>query len=194
VITAEQAHALQACLEGDGLAIVPTDTVYGIACNPTSQRATDRLYELKGRARGKPSATMFFALEPALAAMTELGPRTRAALTRLLPGPVTVLLPGSDGALVGLRVPSLSGPLAALASVSAAALQSSANLAGGPDPRRLDEVPAQVRDGVELVLDGGELPGAASVVLDLGDYERNGAWRVVREGPLRRERLRELLD
>ena len=63
-------------------------------------------------------------------------------------------------------------------------LQSSANLAGGPDARRLDDVPAAIRDGADLVLDGGELPGTPSTVIDLRAYEPEGAWTVLREGAL----------
>ena len=48
-------------------------------------------------------------------------------------------------------------------------------------------------DGADLVLDGGELPGVASTVLDLRDYEREGRWRVVREGPLGEAELRRVL-
>ncbi len=185
-VTTEDALRLQRCLEGDGVAIVPTDTVYGLACNPESEHAVQRLYELKRRARNKPSATMFFALGPALDALPELEPRMRKALRKLLPGPVTLLLRSPRGETRGLRVPLFDGALASLASVRASALQSSANLSGGPDPRRIEEVPTELRDGADLVLDGGELPGTASTVIDLTDYEQTGAWRIVREGALGR--------
>jgi L-threonylcarbamoyladenylate synthase len=72
-------------------------------------------------------------------------------------------------------------------------LQSSANLSGEPAPRRLTDVPAALREGADLVLDGGELAGAASTVIDLSGYERDGDWRVVREGPIERSTLERLL-
>ena len=191
------AEQLRSCLAGDGVAVIPTDTVYGLACDPGSEPALRRIYELKRRPPLKPAAVMFFSLRAALATLTELGPRTRAAAEALLPGSVTLLLtnplgrypgacaPAGDGpGLLGLRVPALTGPLAALATVSFPAAQSSANFAGGPDPRRLRDAPAALREGVHLVLDGGELPGLASTVIDLSHYERDGRWRVVREGPL----------
>src|SRR5215211_717931 len=90
--------------------------------------------------------------------LPELGPRTRAAMERLVPGAVTLLLPnpahrwplacGPDPGTLGLRV--IAGPLAAM---PLAVMQSSANLAGGPDARRLADVPAAIRDGADLVLD-----------------------------------------
>ena len=61
-------------------------------------------------------------------------------------------------------------------------LQSSANLAGGPDPRTLAEVPPSIRAAVDLELDRGELPGTPSTVVDLGGFETDGRWAVVRQG------------
>jgi L-threonylcarbamoyladenylate synthase len=74
------------------------------------------------------------------------------------------------------------------------ALQSSANLSGGPDSRRLADVPGQLREGAELVLDGGELSGAASTVVDLSRYEEDRIWRIVREGPIGASELERALD
>jgi L-threonylcarbamoyladenylate synthase len=160
--------------------------VYGLACDPESEAAVARLYALKGRPPDKPAAVMFFDRERALAAV-ELGPRTRALLERLLPGGVTVLVPnparrfplacGPDPDTLGLRVPALP----ALAEVGVPVLQSSANHAGGPDARRLADVPEDIRSGADLVLDGGELAGTPSTVVDLRGYEA-GEWRIVREG------------
>jgi L-threonylcarbamoyladenylate synthase len=196
-IAAEEVARLRQCLAGDGVAIVPTDTVYGLACNPDSETALRRIYELKGRPPVKPAGVMFFSLPSALESLPELGPRTSAALEALLPGPVTLLIPnsanrflpacdpsGTGSALLGPRVPKLDGPLATLASVDLPAAQSSANLSGRTDPCRIQDVPAELREGVELALDGGELPGVASTVIDLSGYEQSGHWLVVREGPL----------
>lgn len=192
MILAADALAFGRCVGAGGVAVFPADTVYGLACAPDDERAVERLYALKGRRPDKPAAVMFFGLAAALAALPELGPRTRAALARLLPGPVTVLVDnprgrfplacGRDRAALGVRVPALGAPLAALAAVSAPVLQSSANLSGGPDARRLGDVPAAIRAGADLTLDAGELPGVPSTVLDLRTYERDGAWSVVREG------------
>ena len=180
------------------MAVFPADTVYGLACDPTAEHAVRRLYALKGRQANKPAAVMFFDATLALAALPELDPRTGEALTRLLPGGVTVLLPnpsrryplacGPDPFTLGLRVPRLEGQLAPLAKLRRPVLQSSANLAGGPAPRRLADVPEQIRREADLALDGGELPGTASTVLDLRAYER-GDWSIVRDGALEREEI-----
>jgi L-threonylcarbamoyladenylate synthase len=178
------------CIAGGGVAVFPADTVYGLACDPSSAAAVARLYALKGRAPDKPAAVMFFDREQAL--LPELSPRTRALMARLLPGAVTLLVPsdryplaGGRGTL-GLRVPDIP----ALGSLPV--LQSSANLAGGPDARRLDDVPEAIRRGADLVLDGGELPGTPSTVVDLRAYEAGGDLRIVRPGKVPEAVVRSL--
>jgi L-threonylcarbamoyladenylate synthase len=189
-LTDADADALERCLAEGGIAVFPADTVYGLACDPGSAAAVARLYELKGRPPDKPAAVLFFARKGALAA--------------LLPGAVTLLLPnaagrfalacGPDPTTLGLRVPALAPALAALAAVGRPLLQSSANRAGGPDARTLHEVPAAIRAQVDLVLDGGELPGTPSTVVDLRGYEREGRWSVLRVGAVSHETLRARLD
>lgn len=188
-------NAFEDCIAAGGVAVFPADTVYGLACDPTSASAVARLYEIKGRPGDKPAAVMFFALDRALAALPELGPRMRAALEALLPGAVTLLLPnplaryplacGPDPWTLGLRVPA-PGPLAG---VTVPVLQSSANRSGGRDPRTLGEVDPAVRDGADLAVDGGRLPGTPSTVVDLRGYEAGGSWTVVREGAVAHEEI-----
>jgi L-threonylcarbamoyladenylate synthase len=195
----EDVETFERCISVGGVAIFPADTVYGLATEPDSREGVDRLYRLKGRAPGKPAAVMFFQLETALAALPELGERTRAALERLLPGAVTVVLPnparryplacGPEPERVGLRVPRLEGELAPLSAMGWPVLQSSANRSGGPDPRRVEDVDARVREGVDLVLEAGELPGTPSTVVDLSSYEETGEWSVLREGAVPREAM-----
>jgi len=233
-LTAADAAAFEACIAGGGVAVFPADTVYGLACDPENERAVARLYELKGRPPDKPAAVMWFARARALAALPELGPRTRAAFERLTPGGVTLLVPnsrrrfplaggsagegGGAGALaggsagegggvdacaggaagpagasapatepaptLGVRVPKLTGDAEALHTIPLAVLQSSANHAGGADARTLGEVPEDIRARADLVLDAGALPGTPSTVIDLRDYERDGAFAIVRQGAL----------
>jgi L-threonylcarbamoyladenylate synthase len=176
-----------------GIAVFPADTVYGLACDPDDKAAVQRLYLLKRRDTAKRAAVLFFDRDLALAALPELGPRTRAAVEALTPGGVTLLVPNpagrfplAAGEILGLRVPALGAAAAALAAVRWPVLQSSANLSGGADPRRVDEVDARLRDAADLVLDAGELPGTPSTVVDLTAYERDGAWSILREGAVDR--------
>jgi L-threonylcarbamoyladenylate synthase len=204
VIDSADARRLEECLAGGG--VFPADTVYGLCCDPLNESAVRRLYELKGRPAERPAAVMFFATVHLFAALPDLAGRERAALEALLPGPVTLVLPdpahrfplaggpGEGGAdTLGLRVPSWDAQLAGLGGVRVPVLQSSANRSGEPDARRLPDVPESIRAGVELVLDGGELPGVPSTVLDLCEYERRGEWRIVREGALPRSAVERAL-
>jgi L-threonylcarbamoyladenylate synthase len=181
LISEEDVAAFEECIATGGIAVFPTDTLYGIGCRPDDDAAVARMYGLKGRPAEKPSAVMLFSMD----VLPPVGPRTRTALERLLPGPILAVLPGG----VGVRVPDVP----ALAGVRAAVLQTSANRSGGPDPRRLSDVPAEIRDAADLVLDGGELPGVPSTVVDLGTYEEDGKWSVLREGAVPGAELTALL-
>ena len=193
-------EAFERCMAVGGVAVFPTDTVYGLACDPDNRFAVERLYLLKRRPLAKPSAVMFFDVELALESLPELGPRTRDALGRLLPGGVTLLLSnpvgrfalasGDDPSTLGLRVPRVER----LAGVRWPVLQSSANRAGGSEARRLEDVPELIRRSADLVIDGGELPGTPSTVLDLRRYEEDGTWSVVRSGAVTTAAVAEALD
>jgi L-threonylcarbamoyladenylate synthase len=151
----------------------------------------------------QPAAVMFFALEPALHELGELSDGEQDVLRALLPGPVTLLLANRSGrflaacrrdpATVGLRVPRLPDSLRALGSIAEPVMQSSANISGQPDARTLADVPLSVREGADLVLDGGTLPGTPSTVIDLREYAVNGSWHMLREGALAVDAVRELI-
>jgi len=198
-VTRDEVETFERCISVGGVALFPADTVYALGTEPDSREGVDRLYRLKGRVPDKPAAVMFFDLELALTALPELGPRTCEAVERLLPGALTLLLPnparrfplacGPEPERLGVRVPLLEGELAPLSAVSWPVLQSSANRSGGPDAARLADVDEELRAGVDLILDGGELPGTASTVVDLTSYEQDGSWEVAREGPVPREAL-----
>jgi L-threonylcarbamoyladenylate synthase len=167
--------------------VLPTDTVYGLCADPSSEAPARAVARLKGREEGQPTALLLRDVELLLESVPEL--RSSAALVRaLLPGPFTLILPnparryrwlaGDNPAAIGVRVPELHGPGADVLDRVGAVLATSANLHGGPDPRRLEEVPEEIRRGCGAVVDGGELHGTPSTVLDLTGPEP----RVVREG------------
>jgi L-threonylcarbamoyladenylate synthase len=193
-VSPDEVEAFERCIARGGVALFPADTVYGLAVDPESESAVERLYALKRRPADRPAAVMFFSLAPALSALPGLSATTRAALERLLPGAVTLLLPNPAQRfplacaprpdVLGLRVPALDGPLAPLAVVRRPVLQSSANLSGGPDARRLGDVDRTLRERVDFELDGGELPGTPSTVVDLTRYHESGEFDVVRKGAL----------
>jgi L-threonylcarbamoyladenylate synthase len=199
----DDARRLRECLADGGVAVVPTDTVYGLACDPESRTAVERLYGLKGRPADRPAAVMFFTLAPALRSLPALKTAEREAIEALLPGPVTVLLVNRehrfelacrpDPETLGLRVPRLGTATGALAALSAPLLQSSANLSGEGEVRRLADLHPSLLERADLILDAGELPGTASTVLDLRTFADTGAWNVVRDGALEIEAIRRAL-
>ena len=190
--------AFEACVADGGVVLFPADTVYGLATNAESAAGVARMYEIKGRPQDRPAAVMLFRLDDALAALPELGQRTRAALERLLPGPVTVVVPnperrfplacGPSPERLGLRVPDMP----AFAQVRTPLLQSSANPSGEAEARRLADVDPGIRAAVDLELDGGELPGTPSTVVDLTRLEERGEYEILRQGALPAAALRGL--
>lgn len=203
MLSADDAASFERCMAVGGLAVFPADTVYGLACDPESPAAVRSLYALKRRPPDRSAAVMFFSLDRALTALPELGPRVRAALETLLPGAVTLLVDnragrfalacGGDAGTLGLRVPALPPVAEALSRVSRPVIQTSANRSGGPDARTLGEVPAELREAADLVLDGGPLPGTPSTVVDLRAFEREGVWSIVRAGAVTEDRVETAL-
>ena len=166
--------------------VLPFDTVYGLAAEPHDEMSTRRLYELKGRAATQPTALVAADVER----LRELFPELPHAAQQLLPGPFTLVvanpaqrflhLTGANPDALGLRVPQLTGTTRDVLRDVGAVVATSANLPGAPDPRRLDDVPEQIRAGAAAVLDGGELPGTPSTVVDLTGAEP----RILREGAI----------
>jgi L-threonylcarbamoyladenylate synthase len=167
--------------------ILPTDTVYGLCTTPYSAAPVERLYRLKGRPEGQPTAILAGDVDMLFECVPELRGRAGRVVRALLPGPYTLVLPnparrfrwltGERPETIGVRVPALVGGAAAVLERVAAVVATSANLAGGPEPRRLDDVPGELRKAAAEI-DGGELPGTPSTVIDFTGPEP----RVVREG------------
>jgi L-threonylcarbamoyladenylate synthase len=174
--------------------VFPADTLYGLACDPSNGAAIGRIQALKGRDERKPSAVMFFAPLAMRELLSGLGPPTREALAALLPGPVTAVVDNPEHRYplacsesperLGVRL--IAGPLSG---ARCAVYQTSANRSGEPPPVRFEDVPAEILAGADLAIDGGELGGAPSTVVDLTALEAGGGWEILREGVLSREEL-----
>ncbi len=156
-----------AALRAGRTVILPTDTVYGLCALPGNE---DVLNELKGRDRSKPVALLAADVDALVAAVSGLD---RSVLERYLPGPYTLVF-----GTVGVRVPDLPPSAAVVVREVGAVAATSANLAGGRDPRRVEEIPEEIRAACGAIVDAGELPGAPSTVVDLTGPEP----RVLREG------------
>jgi L-threonylcarbamoyladenylate synthase len=182
-------HAV-AALRGGKPVILPTDTVYGLCANPYREEPVRRAYRLKGRDERQPSALVASDVDMLLECMPELRSRLGPVLRALLPAPLTLIVPnparryrwltGASPDTIGVRVPELPRAAAAVLARTGAVMATSANVPGGPDPATLEDVPEEIRAACAAAIDGGELPGVASTVLDLTGAEP----RVVREGAI----------
>jgi L-threonylcarbamoyladenylate synthase len=177
-----------AAVRAGELVVLPTDTVYGLACSPYREEPTRRLSEVKGRSPEQPIALVAASLEWLFECVPELRGRAGVVARALLPGAFTLVLPnpaerfpwltGSRPDTIGVRVPEVVGPGRSVLDRLGAVAATSANVHGGRDPRSVRDVPPRIREAVAAIVDGGELPGAPSTVLDL-----TGAQPVVlREG------------
>jgi L-threonylcarbamoyladenylate synthase len=181
--------AIQALHEGR-LAVIPTDTVYGLAADGESEAAARALYAAKRRAPSQPTAVLFASVDELLRHVPELPAASVRVCRALLPGPLTLVLPNPARRMawlnerrpdaIGVRVPAVGGPGGEVLAALGALVATSANLPGGPDPRVLADVPAAIRAVSAAVVDGGELAGTASTVIDLTGEEPV----VLREGAL----------
>jgi L-threonylcarbamoyladenylate synthase len=181
---------MRTALRAGGLALVPTDTVYGLAAVLDSEAGVTALYALKGRPREQPSQVLLLAAALLEEALAPLDPATAAAARALLPGPATCIVPdpagryraaaGAEPGSVGLRAPHMGGPLADL---DLPLVATSANEPGGPDPARVEDVPPRLRRAVACVVDAGPLPGTASAVVDLRPLSAGRPALLLRPGP-----------
>jgi L-threonylcarbamoyladenylate synthase len=180
-------EALEAIRAGKPV-ILPTDTVYGLVASAAKAVPAERLYKLKGRDPLQPSALLAADIETLFECLPELTDRAVAIVRALLPGPYTLILPnpahryrwitGAAPETIGVRVPELPDPADRILSQVGCVVATSANLPGGPEPRRIDDIPPELLGQVAAVVDAGELPGTPSTIIDFtGD-----APRVIREG------------
>jgi L-threonylcarbamoyladenylate synthase len=156
-----------AALRAGRAVILPTDTVYGLCALPEHE---DVLYEIKGRDRSKPVALLAADVDTLLEQVPGLD---RPVIERYLPGPYTLVV-----GTVGVRVPDLPPSAAEVVRAVGVVAATSANLSGGPAPRRVEGIPEEIRAACGAIVDAGELPGVPSTVIDLNGEEP----RVLRQG------------
>lgn len=183
----------------DGQCIVlPTDTVYGIGADAFNRDAVQRLLDAKERGRDMPPPVLV--AEPSmLRAVADEVPEAATALAKAFwPGALTLILRaqpksgmelGETGGTVAVRVPDHDGARALLRRTGPLAV-SSANVHGQPPAVTAEEAQTQLGDRVAVYLDAG--PAAGGVASTIVDFAAFPEGRILREGALSLEQLREI--
>ncbi|MDD5556918.1 MAG: L-threonylcarbamoyladenylate synthase [bacterium] len=167
-----------AALRGGMLVVFPTETVYGLGCSAAEARSVRRIYELKGRGRGKPLAFYVDSAAAVLRYLDRIPPAAAALMDRFWPGPLTLLLRGGGG-LLGFRCPDDPSALALIAEAGVPVVGTSANRSGSPAAVTGEEAAMALDGGADIVLDGGRTRhGRESTVVDASGDEPS----IVREG------------
>jgi L-threonylcarbamoyladenylate synthase len=176
-VTGDSVEAAVAALRAGEVVVLPTDTVYGLCADGYRSGAAGRLAALKGRPDGMPVALLAADLETILECVPELRGSAAATARALLPGPFTLVLhnparrfpwlTGEHPDTIGIRIPELPAESRAVLKRAGAVAATSANLHGGPDPRRIADIPEELLAAVAAVVDAGELPGTPSTVVDV---------------------------
>lgn len=168
-----------AALKAGFLVVIPTDTVYGIAADPSLDGARDRIYEAKKRDRGKPIPILVTGIGQAGRMGAQLDGRARKLAERFWPGPLTMVLRTASG-FEGFRAPAHPAALALIEACGGALLATSANISGEPAARTAAEAALKLGSSVGFVLDTGPAPaGTESTVMKIDGneivYLREGA-------------------
>lgn len=183
-------------LRSGGISIYPTDTVYGIGCDPRNEEALNKLLALKGRS-GKPLPLLASSIE-VVRLIVEVSPEAEKLMRAFWPGPLTIVLPlktplpnqvTMGRPKVGLRIPNHTVARILAEGTGGLIIGTSANKSGEASPRSFDEVNPYLRERVDVVIDGGPCPlGIPSTVVEV-----DGGVKVIREGAVKVEEVLQII-
>lgn len=187
-------------VENGGLIAFRTDTFYGLGADPLNPAAVERIKRLKGREEGKPILLLISELAGAdklLSVKTQL---FELVASKLWPGPLTLVVPASTdlpneitagSKTVGIRLPDDEGVRSLVKQCGGRLTATSANISGAPPAKSAVDVASQFPEGIDLIIDGGEVTVTEpSTVLDVtGDLAK-----LIREGAVSREEIETVLE
>lgn len=201
ILTTEDPQAISKSVETikfGGTIAFPTDTVYGLAVDPFNPQALNRLYDIKERSMEKAIPVLIGNLQQIEMLVLEVNEPARKLASAFWPGPLTLILPKvpnipdelSPYPTIGVRMPNHEFTLRLLQATGPLAT-TSANISGGSNPTTSEDVIEQIGGRIDLLIDGGETPGAIpSTVVDL----TGKSIKLLREGPISRSDLCALLN
>jgi L-threonylcarbamoyladenylate synthase len=186
-------------LRRGGLVAFPTDTLYGLGADIFNLEAVSRVLEVKKRPQDKPIPIFIANMEEVNEVARELPGAAWQLAEHFWPGPLTLVLLAAPAVpevitagtgTVGIRIPKCQLVLEILTRLGRPITGTSANRSGGPNPTEIQQVLIQIGKEIDLLLDGGKAPGSVpSTVLDCTQTP----FRIIREGPVTRGELRDVL-
>jgi L-threonylcarbamoyladenylate synthase len=191
IIPAQDSHAIEdaiSVLDGGGILVFPTDTVYGLATRVEDPQVIRQLFEVKGRVKDQAIAVLMGRAEDLDLVADHPSLEAQKLADKFWPGPLTLVVPRHERLpdilsplpTIGVRIPDHPVALALLRASGPLAV-TSANLSGQANTCSVEEVLAQLDGRVELVLDGGLTPGGKpSTVVDTTGEQI----KILREGPI----------
>src|SRR5947199_9488637 len=196
-ISGESIRKAAAAIQSGGLVVYPTDTVYGLGCNPFDEKAVNRVSTVKGRTKGN-----FPVLVDTLSRARELGDiggDVETLALRYWPGPLTIVVPSEAKLplqvtglekMVGLRIPDRRDTLDLISKAGGSLLGTSANISGNPSLRKAEDAFRVFEGKVDLVLNGGITSiGLESTVVK----QTESGIQVLREGAIGSRDIRKVL-
>ena len=187
-------------VKAGGVIVFPTDTVYGIGCDPLNDESVKRVYEIKKRF-GKPMPILAKDLND-VEKIAEMNEIEFEIVSKLWPGQLTILLRAkpsfrisrlmSEDRRIGVRIPASLQTLTIIEESGGLLVGTSANVSGLPPPQSIQELDEEILRSVDLVIDGGRcLIGKPSTVVRLVDEDR---LRILRLGSITVERLKDVCE
>ena len=186
-----------ACIRQGGLVVAPTETRYGLLARADRQDVLEKLYRVKNRDLNKPTAVLVREIAE-LSRYGAMSPAAERLAKEFLPGPLTLVLEATEAwppprvveGKIGLRFSSAPLVSALLGRLDMAVTATSANISGRPDHDSVEGIASELKDQVDLYLDGGALTGPTSTVVDCSGPHP----RLLREGAITREEIARTVD
>ncbi len=193
-----QIRQAAALIKTGGVAVFPTDTVYGLGASIFKQGAIDRLFEIKRRLCSKGLIAMIADVSDVEKVCREIPDQARVLMREFWPGPLTLVMPASDSVprlmtvkgTIGVRLPNFKPAIELIRAVGEPLATTSANISGRASPLSVGEAKDALGDRVDVYIDGGTSPvGIESTVVDTGVRPP----KIYREGAISKEAVLEVL-
>ena len=182
-------------LKNDGIVIFPTETVYGIGGNATSNKVVDRVYQAKQRPRAKAVNILVANVKEIEKYAVITSEIERKIIENFMPGPLTIILKKKDGFgdyftaendTIGVRIPDNKIINTILDAIDFPLIAPSANISDRPSGIRAQDIAEDFKDTVDIIIDGGDAKlGTSSTIVKVV----NGEIQILRAGEITKEEI-----